>query len=81
MVGFKQGSSFNSATQTSAFTAESKQNLGDEFHFEEEEDYNNPQNTRQLLKYAMLAALLAVGTKMDEFGQCLFTMGPKVRNS
>ena len=46
--------------------------------FQEEEDNTNDDsgagNTPHL-KYAVIAAILALGSKMDEYGHCLFSFG------
>lgn len=51
---------------------------------EEEEDdtqYNSGQNNTPYVKYAIIAAILALGSKMDEYGHCLFNFGVKIYNN
>ena len=50
----------------------------EEYEREEEEDernYNSKQNSSPHLRYAIVAAILALGSKMDEYGHCLFNFG------
>lgn len=57
--------------------------LSESVRFEDENHENNEDvygNSVPYLKYAILAGLLAVGSKVDEFGYCLFNFGPKVNS-
>lgn len=46
--------------------------------YEEEDDdseYQTKNNDSPHLRYAIVAAILALGSKMDEYGHCLFNFG------
>jgi hypothetical protein len=57
------------------------QYLSETINFEDEDNHNNGNNNVPYLKYALIAGIIAVGSKIDEFGQCLFNLGPKVSHN